>query len=317
MRLRKRYLPLAALLGAAVAVLPNVASSAPTATVNAVSAGLYNVYWSPSQAAITPGGTVTFANSSSTVTHGIVWQSTPATPTCDSGVPVGVGNFATSWSGSCTFTQSGTYTYYCSYHGPSMSGTIYVNDAGTVPVVTTTPPPTTTTSTTPPPTDTTPTQTSPPSTTQTQTSPPSSTPTDTAVATSAQGTSSTASTDAGGAGTPAPLSAPSLTLAKTQHGATVRGSAKVPASSAGARLEIDLLTSSVSRVRGGHSALVGVGRLVHSSAAAGKLSFSLPLNAKGKHALALRGRLTVTVRITITRAGKTKTVTHSILLLRH
>jgi plastocyanin len=309
-RLRKRYLPLAALLGAAVAVLPNVASSSPTATVNAVSAGIYP-YWSPSQAAITPGGTVTFDNASSTVTHGIIWQSTPATPTCDSSVPVGVNNFAPSWSGSCTFTQSGTYTYYCSYHGPSMSGTIYVNDAGTVPVITT-PPPTTTvpTTTTPPPTDTTP---PPPSTTQTQ--PASSTPTDTAVGSSAQVTSSTASTDAG-TGTAA-LSAPLLTLAKTQHGAVVRGSARIASASAGARLEIDLLTGGVTQARGGHSAAVQVGRLVRSSATAGKLSFSVSLSAKGKHALALHGRLTVTVRITITRAGKTKTATHSIVLLRH
>jgi plastocyanin len=142
MRLRKRHVPLVALLCAAtVGMLPSLASSATTASVEALNegSGLYGEThrWSPSQVAVTTsGGKVTFANHSMAVPHGIVWQSTPATPACEEGegkVPVGKTHSATNWSGACTFTQEGTYTYYCSVHGLAMSGTVYVNAAGALP----------------------------------------------------------------------------------------------------------------------------------------------------------------------------------------
>ncbi len=142
MRLRKRHVPvIASLCAFAIAILPSLASSATTASVEALNegSGLYGEThrWSPSQVAVTTnGGKVTFANHSMSVPHGIVWQSTPATPSCEEGehqVPVGKTHSGTNWSGACTFTQEGTYTYYCSVHGLAMSGTVYVNAAGALP----------------------------------------------------------------------------------------------------------------------------------------------------------------------------------------
>ena len=142
-RLRKHHLPFITLLGVIVAMLPSLASSATTATVEALNepgSGLYSEerhYWSPAQVAVTTsGGTVTFANNSMAVPHGIVWKSTPATPSCEEGagkVPVGIGHSGYGWKGACTFTQAGTYTYYCSVHGLAMSGTVYVNASGSLP----------------------------------------------------------------------------------------------------------------------------------------------------------------------------------------
>jgi plastocyanin len=140
-RLRKRHAPTIALLcGVAIALLPSL-SSATTASVEALNegSGLYGEThrWSPSQVAVTTnGGAVTFANHSMVVPHGIIWKSAPATPSCEEGagkVPVGVGHSGYNWSGACTFTQGGTYTYYCSVHGEAMSGTVYVNATGTLP----------------------------------------------------------------------------------------------------------------------------------------------------------------------------------------
>lgn len=157
MRLRKRHVPAIALLCVfAVAILPSLASSATTASVEALNegSGLYGEThrWSPAQVAVTTnGGTVTFANRSMTVPHGIIWQSAPASPACEEGagkVPVGKTHSGTNWSGACTFAQEGTYTYYCSVHGLAMSGTVYVNAAGALPPTAATEAPATVTETT-------------------------------------------------------------------------------------------------------------------------------------------------------------------------
>lgn len=147
MRSHVRHLPFIALLcGATIALLPSLASSATTASVEALNegSGLYGEThrWSPAQVAVTTnGGKVTFANNSSAVPHGIVWKSGPGAPACEEGagkVPVGAGHSGYSWSGACTFTQEGTYSYYCSVHGLAMSGTVYVNAAGALPPTATT-----------------------------------------------------------------------------------------------------------------------------------------------------------------------------------
>jgi len=153
--MRKRYLPLAAVLGAATAVAPGIASSETGPTMEAASAGLYGFAWSPSQVAVGAGGAVTLRNTSTTVHHGVHWVGGPATPEC-SGVPVGSTAAAsgTSWSGTCKFTQPGTYTFYCTVHGPEMTGTVTVSAAETTT--------TTTGTTTAPTTPTTPTTTTPP-----------------------------------------------------------------------------------------------------------------------------------------------------------
>jgi plastocyanin len=155
-RLRRRYVPLVALLGVAAAMLPAIASSETSPTVTAENIGGFygeEHRWTPSQVTVNAGGVVTFSNPTE-VKHGVHWISPPSTPTCDSGVPVGTTETETSartkWSGTCTFAQPGTYTFYCTVHGSAMAGTV------TVSPTTTTPTPTTTTGTTTTPTTETP-----------------------------------------------------------------------------------------------------------------------------------------------------------------
>jgi plastocyanin len=135
-RLRKRYLPLAAVLGAALVILPTIASSA-TSTETVEALAPYS--WSPASAIVTSGGTILFKNKSG-ITHGIIWTGGTAggEPACNTGagnnIPIGVGKWSTSWEGSCTFSKTGTYTYECSYHMALMRGTITVATPG-APVV--------------------------------------------------------------------------------------------------------------------------------------------------------------------------------------
>ena len=140
MRLRKRYLSFATALGATAVLLPAIASSAsPTETVHA----LAPYSWSPASAAVSTGGTLMFKNESG-IKHGIIWTggTAGATPTCNTqagdNIPIGAGNWSTSWSGSCTFAKAGTYTYECSYHMALMTGTVTVTTPG-APVATTDP----------------------------------------------------------------------------------------------------------------------------------------------------------------------------------
>ncbi|MFZ1155172.1 MAG: plastocyanin/azurin family copper-binding protein [Solirubrobacteraceae bacterium] len=138
MRLPKRYALLAVLLGLVGATLPAIASSEPT-PVDAVNEPVIGPYpethrWSPAQETVIAGEAVTFRNSTE-VPHGVEWRST-VKPTCEEGahqVPVGIvgaEKSGTEWSGKCTFSQAGAYTYYCTVHGAAMSGTITVKNPG-------------------------------------------------------------------------------------------------------------------------------------------------------------------------------------------
>jgi plastocyanin len=130
MRLRRRYAVCAAALGVLLAAVPAVDGSEPPA-VSAVNVGAYSHYWSPPQTMTIAGGTVTIRNSTA-VAHGVEWVGGPAKPECSSGVPVGTTPAAsgTQWSGTCTFTKAGTYTFYCTVHGPEMTGTITITTPG-------------------------------------------------------------------------------------------------------------------------------------------------------------------------------------------
>jgi plastocyanin len=113
-------------------MLPAVANSEPL-TVEAVNEGLYSHHWAHGQQTVLAGESVTFANSTE-VPHGVEWRSA-IKPTCEEGagkVPVGSTAAAsgTKWSGKCTFSQPGTYTFYCTVHGVEMSGTITVANPG-------------------------------------------------------------------------------------------------------------------------------------------------------------------------------------------
>jgi plastocyanin len=151
---RLRNLLVVGALGFVAAALPAMASSETTATISAKANGTgpypepYS--WSPSQATIAQGASVTFSTGSTSAPHGIVWTSS-IKPTCDSSVPVGETNYREHWSGSCTFTQPGTYTFHCSVHTTEMIGSITVTAAGTTTTSTTTTPPPTPTTTTPTP----------------------------------------------------------------------------------------------------------------------------------------------------------------------
>jgi plastocyanin len=263
---------LAVVLGAAVVVLPAVAGSEASPTINAVSEGLYKEqhrFWQPSQATVGAGGMVTFANNSGTVEHGVVWSGGPTTPTCEAGVPVNKGG--TNWKGSCTFSQAGTYAFYCYVHPTEMTGTITVNPNGTTTTTTTSSSTTTTT------------------TTSTQ-----------------QGTSTTNAQS----GSPLAGSLVSaLKLPALQHGSSVHGSIQVSQAGLGGRLEVALLAKRASLASPRHPAQVRVGRLVRTSLPAGTISFTVALSSKAKRALRAHHHLALSVKILLTSASGSAAVT--------
>ncbi len=275
--MRKRYVPLAALLGAAVAVLPSVASSETGPTVDAVNEGAYNEghRWSPPQVAVAAGGVVALRNLTA-VRHGVRWVSGPGTPECSSGVPVGTTEAAagTNWSGTCRFAQAGTYTFYCTVHGPEMTGTVTVNANGTTTTATTTTGTTTTGTTT-------------------------------------TGTTTTSPTTPVGPSSGPPL-AGGPSLRSPQRGGAVRGSLDISKAGAGDRLEIDVFAKRAALAR--HSTRVRVGRLVRGSVSAGNVSFVVKLDAHARRALRRQRRLALVVRITLTPFyGEPFTVTRTVV----
>jgi plastocyanin len=265
-----RYLVLVAVLGAAVAVVPAIASSEPPTVSSVSSSGAYPYTWSPEQVSISGGGTVAFKNGTSGVPHGIIWES-QVKPACN-GVPE-TGD-SSSWSGTCVFSQAGTYMFRCSVH-PFMHGTITVAANGTTTTTTTTP-------TMPTPTTTTPTT-------------PSSTP-----------TPPTQSPRSALVGQPS--------LRSSQRGGSVKGVLEVSKAGAGDRLEIDVFAKSASLAAAKHSSRVRVGRLIRSSLSPGRVFFSVRLNARARRALRRHRRLALTVKITLTPAhGGPLTVTRNVL----
>jgi plastocyanin len=273
-----------ALLSGAVVVLPAAAGSETSPTVKAEDSGVYGEphRWSPEQTSIAPAGMVTFANSSATVPHGVIWTSSVA-PVCEASVPVGNGNSKTSWSGSCSFAQAGEYAFYCSYHGPSMHGTVIVSAAGA-----------TTTTTAPPP----------------------------ASGGGAAGGNPASPVEPGSQSVSAVPSPPlagsalqALKLASVQRGGSVRGSVKVSPAGSGARLEVDVLAKGASLAGAGRAAQVRVGRLVRPSVQAGTVSFTVTLTARARRALRAHRHLALAVRISLSPAhGSTVRIGRSVVL---
>ncbi len=273
MALRKHLLVvLVVLLGAAVGVMPAVAGSETAPTIEAVNSGAYYHYWAPSSARIAPGGSVTFSNPTA-VAHGVQWVGGPGAPSCAGSVPVGTsaGASAPNWSGSCTFTKPGVYTFYCTVHGASMSGTVTVEAGGT-----STSTSSTTTSTTP------------------------STPL----------TTGPASTGAGG-GAPPATTAPAagdgvagppygaLALTTQARDARLRGSLRVGGAGAGGTLGIVVRARRSALAAGAGAGTVAIGSYVRRAVPAGRVAFAVALSRRARSVLARRGRLAVTVTIAL------------------
>jgi plastocyanin len=264
----------AGVLGAGVVALPAMAGSEAPPTIEAVNegGGIYGEkhHWSPAQATLGVGGTLTLSNSTE-VRHGVEWVSGPK-PTCSEGVPVGTTEAAagTKWSGTCTFATAGVYTFYCTVHGAAMAGTVTVGTGGEV---------TTTTTSTPP-----------PSTTTTSAAPPPSEP-------------SAAQPLTGAGGLASPLigsTAQAIKLRAGPGGASVRASVNLAAAGAGARLEIDLLAKRSELAGSAALARVRVGHLVRTSLSAGLETFTISLDARARHALRAHGHLLLSIAVTLT-----------------
>jgi plastocyanin len=283
---------LAALVGAAVAVLPALASTPSEAKLE-VNENCVESNWPcwaapgsgskpapASKITIAAGGEVTFTDSTNTKAN-IAWMG--AAPACSPSVPVSPTAPQAPWEGKCKFEQPGTYKFESSTlfnGGPSENYTKYeivVEGAtGTTPTTTTTTTtPTTTTTTTP----------------------------------------TTPSEPSRASGSPLEGGSKALKLAGSQRGSTVHGSIEVSQAGAGGRLELGLFATDASLAKARHTAGARVGRLVRSSLKAVSVFFSVPLSAKAKVALRRHRRLALTVKITLTPLhGEAVTLTRSVVM---
>jgi plastocyanin len=283
--MRPVMLVLTALAGALVA-LPVMAGSGATPSIEAVNGSEEHHAWSPTQVMVTAGGAVTLSNSTS-VEHGVEWVGGPETPKCGGSIPVGNNPAAsgTHWSGTCTFTKPGTYTFYCTVHGPEMTGKVVVEANGTVTTVQST---------------SSSTSTAPVYTTLSSTTP------------SGQGGYPAGGGQAptGGGNSPLAGGAGALALAGRARASAVHGSLEISAAGAGGTLEVALFASRASLVRGGRASKVRVGRLLRDSLTAGRMSFAVALDAQARAALRRHHRLVLTVRVLL-RPLRSATVTLS------
>jgi len=318
-KLRKRYLPVAAVLGAAVAIVPAFAAGtpAPSEVKLEVAEHCYFKEWpcwnikgnNPEDIRQIPpfriarGGKISFEDSEAKYPTDVLWKG--AAPSCTPAVP---SMPETSWSSTCTFANAGEYEFesqdlfndgtfnYIKYK-------VIVENPGGGGGTTSTPTTTTPTTTTPTTTTTTPTTTTPTATTSTQPS---------------GGGAATATTPSAietppppGGGNPVAT----LALANAQHGDAVHGTVQNPAADGGARLEVQLLApgASLAKVKRGGSSPVG--RFVRSSAPAGTVSFTVSLDALAKRAQRRHHKLALTVKIVLTpKHGTAMTLTRSVVV---
>jgi plastocyanin len=131
---RKRRRVLAAIIAAGAVSAPAALGVETTPSIEAVNVGLYSHSWRPSEVSVAGGHAVTISNPTE-VPHGVEWRSA-IKPSCEEGagkVPVGTSPSAsgTKWSGQCTFSQPGSYVFYCTVHGPEMTGVVNVTGTPT------------------------------------------------------------------------------------------------------------------------------------------------------------------------------------------
>jgi hypothetical protein len=278
---------LAALLGAAMAVVPALAASPSEAKLE-VNENCVEPDWPcwaapgssqpASKVTIASGGSVTFADNKTAVN--IAWTGTA--PTCESAVPVAPTSPQTGWEGKCTFAMPGAYKFESStlFNDGTDNYTKYeVVVEG---------------STAAPSTPTTGEGGSTPGTTTT-------------------GTTTSGPAPAGESPAGSPLSG-APRLSSSQRGSTVKGSLDVSKDGAGDRLEVDLIATTASLAKAGHVTQV-VGRFVSASVSAGQQSFSVKLNSKARRALKRHRHLALKAKITLTPVyGEATTVTRTLTL---
>jgi hypothetical protein len=282
---------LAALIGASVAVLPALAA-APSEVKLEINENCHLPEWpcwsvkgnNPEGIGqiqpftIAQGGTISFEDNDSKAPTDVLWKS--AAPSCTPEVP---STPKTSWSSTCTFANAGEYEFESQelFNDGTFNYTKYkvivetTGGTGTTPTTPTTTTPTTTTTTTP----------------------------------------MMPGEPSHGSGSPLEGGSKALKLAASQHGSSVRGSVKISQAGSGGRLEVGLFAARASLAKAGHPARARVGRLVRTSLKAGRVSFSVPLSAKGKASLRRHRRLALTVKITLTPLqGAAVTVTRGVVL---
>jgi hypothetical protein len=288
-KLRKRYLLVAAVLGVAVALVPALAVAGTSEAKLEVNENCVEPEWpcwtspvgSPEPAfktTIASGGTVMF------VDHGekanIAWIG--AAPTCEPSVPVAPASPGTGWEGKCMFATPGAYKFESStlFNEPGLDYTKYeivVEGSAAAP---------------------------PTGTTGEGGSKGGSTP----------GTTPSGPAPAGEKPAGSPL-AGAPRIGSNQRGSTVKGSVEVSKAGAGDRLEVELFATTASLAKAGHSTQV-VGRFVSASVSAGQRSFSVKPNARARRALKRRHRLALKVKITLTsvNGGEAASVSRSVTL---
>ena len=275
-------LALAALVGAAVAVLPALAASPSEAKLE-VNENCVELDWPcwatpgssqpASKVTIASGGSLTFVDSKTAAN--IAWSGT--SPTCEPAVPVAPASPRTGWEGKCTFAAPGTYKFESSTLFND-GVTNYTKYEVTVEASATAP----------------------------------STPT-TGEAGSTPGTTTSGPVPAGESPPGAPLSG-APRISSSQRGNIVKGSLEIAKAGAGDRLEVDLIATTASLATVGHATQV-VGRFESASVSAGQRSFSVKLNTKARRALKRHHHLALKVKITLTPAnGQATNVTRSVTL---
>jgi hypothetical protein len=286
-KLRKRYLPVATVLAAAVAIVPAFAAAGTSEAKLEVNENCVEPDWPcwatpgssqpASKVTIASGGSVTFADSKTAVN--IAWTGTA--PECEPKVPVAPESPKTGWEGKCTFLTPGTYKFESStlFNDGVDNYTKYevvVESSATTPLI---------------------------GTTGEGGSKGGSIPATTTPGPAPAGESPTGS----------PLSGAPVIHA-SQKGTTVKGSLQISKAGVGDRLEVDLLATTASLAKAGHATQV-VGRLVSASVSAGQRSFSVTLDAKARRALKRHHRLALKVKITLTPVnGEATSMTRSVTL---
>ena len=228
---------LAALIGAAVTVLPALAAGtpAPSEAKLEINENCHLPEWpcwnvkgnNPEDIGqiqpftIAQGGTISFEDNDSKAPTDVLWKG--AAPSCTPAVP---STPRTSWSSTCTFVNAGEYEFESQelFNADGFNYTQYKviveKSAGTATTPTT-------------PTTTTPTTTTP-TTPMTPSEP--------------------------NQGTPLEGGSKALKLAGNQHGSTVHGSIEVSQAGSGGRLEVGLFAATASLAKAGHPAQVQIGR---------------------------------------------------------